>query len=339
MLANSCLVVFLLSQVKLAAGVTTKCISPKPIAFWPLDGTHQTNDVSGYNHHATPFGVSVSTGFNNIANAAYEFQGNTNSYLKITRTPMLDVGATGSFSYAAMVYPTSNTGCFIEWPVAGAIGPYIWNFPGKCVLIYWNARPGESGAATNINNKPALTLSKWTFLGVVYDYGTGTMRITLDTTTTTLVLSKVKGYTNVPEVYIGKRPFGAYASSSYYKGKMANVMLWNQALTEDEMMKIKDFDEKKVVRVATSNNAFTGYKPFINKASDRTIVSSAVIGTQTENNAILCAIACINKSQTCVTIGYAKATRECKMSEKKFESGVTDEALAGSVIYEISADC
>jgi hypothetical protein len=200
----------------LSLGITTRCISPKPIGFWPLDGTHGTKDVSGNDHHATGYGVTLTTGYNNKQDGAWQFAGTSSSYVKIKRTALLDVGAKGPLSYAALVYPVSNTGCFIEWP-GGSYGPYIWNYPDKSILVFLNDRVSGS-YASNLANKPPIVLNQWMFLGVVYDDQKGTLQITINSKTTMHTVAKVKAKTNSQDVYFGLRPSGAFLTESRYKG-------------------------------------------------------------------------------------------------------------------------
>jgi hypothetical protein len=231
--------------------------SPKPIAYWPLNGDDNLNDISGNNQHATLYGsVTLTTGVHGQENGAYEFPGTMDSYLKVVRTALLDVGLGGSFSYASYVYPTKPDMCFFEW-TDSPFGPYIWILKFEVLVCLNDRSSSTTAAAIYRNTKFPLKQNSWNFVGVTYNYDTATFHFTVGDTTIAVKKTQVKAKTNVPFVYIGHRPSGFYSDKSAFMGKMACVMLWNKVLTEDEMKRVKQFCLDNA-RLASSRNSFLG---------------------------------------------------------------------------------
>ncbi|XP_064637462.1 uncharacterized protein LOC135493812 [Lineus longissimus] len=319
-------------------GITaaTDIVSPKPVAYWPLNYDDHTKDVSGNKNDAIAHGVTLTSGLNGKVDGAYQFEGKPGSYLKVTMTPLLDVGKTGSFSYAAYIYPQGSSGCLFEWSI-NPYGTNIWliasadNVPE--ILVTIKNSISNDADSRGYDKKLPLKLNEWNFVGVVYDFKEGVLSVMVDDATITVNRGKVKALTNVPFIYIGVRPPPQLLSStSPFSGKMTCIMLWNQALTGEEMTRVREFCSDRG-RIAAIDDSFLQYHPFQlqTTGTHMTLVPNAVIDTQSDVTLVTCASACTTRLD-CVTFGYSEANKECKLSN---QAPYNDVALPGYVIYMI----
>lgn len=74
---------------------------PCPVGYWPLDGSPQ--DASPYAALATPNGIAPAADRNGQANQAYQFAGNTSSYIDTGKVYSLE-----NFTFSLWVYQTVN---------------------------------------------------------------------------------------------------------------------------------------------------------------------------------------------------------------------------------------
>ena len=214
------------------------CPLRRPIAFWPLNKDSKLTDVSGYGHDASGSDVTLAQGPNKMADSAYEFYGRESSFLTITPTPVLEVGFNGSFTYCAYIYSTKETGAIMDWNLHSGYGLYFWLWrPNNMLTVYV---PDRSTATVIIKSLP-FTLNSWHFVAASYSYEDGTLIAMVDDVNETWSVPKVHAKSNSPFVYIGRRVFNDAKSWSPFLGKMSSVMLFNQALTLDDLKIVKSY--------------------------------------------------------------------------------------------------
>jgi hypothetical protein len=158
------------------------------------------------------------------------------------------------------VYPSSTSGCLIEWEKASIAGLFITYMFSRIFLVLKDRT--TDGLVMNslvftakrLDDLPKLKQNEWNFVSVVYDYANkGRLSITVDDATFTVETSEVKASTNGQFVHIGHTVTGG----DDFKGKMSCVMVWNQVLTVDDTKRVKKFcfDNN---RIATIGQAFMG---------------------------------------------------------------------------------
>ncbi|XP_064626600.1 uncharacterized protein LOC135487130 [Lineus longissimus] len=317
------------------------CLNPQPIGFWPLDKESGFTDISGYEHNARGSDVTLATGPNEIADTAYEFYGRETSFLNITRTPMLDVGVNGSFSYSAYVYSTKTTGCLLEWDPMGSVGTHglmFWIWPNSEFFIHIpGTGTGPHGTGSNIPEL-AVTLNDWHFVAASYNYQTGQLIMKVDSWLWTKSKIKRHAKTDSSFLWIGKRTREkSIPEQSWFEGRMSCVMLFNQALTEDNLEELRTYCLDRKGRIRKMANDSIEYEPFEHKASDRAIKPSHLFASKADvTSEIECARLCIQSDPSCITISYSASTFECKLSKIGHDFGVTDVAMLGSDIYQVA---
>ncbi|MBN1786898.1 MAG: PASTA domain-containing protein, partial [Sedimentisphaerales bacterium] len=197
-------------------------LMPSCVGHWKLNDNYDTRIVLD-SSMADNNGISArdvdliaTTGY---INGAFNLNG-TSDYVAIT-----DMIGTGSYTKAAWINLKSATTTNNQNILSGEPSQAFW-----APNLYGNRlSAGHNGIWNQVQDPNALLNNVWYFVAVTYD-----------SITNTLVLYKNgvivdTGNTNIPNS-LNELSIGRYNSSStYLKGIIDNVMLFNKALDEDEI--------------------------------------------------------------------------------------------------------
>ena len=220
---------------------------PKPVAFFPLNGKFTTNDEQRRPQlKASASNAILTTGPNNEPQGAYQFCGNSNSYIEFPNSHgILDVKQ--SMTLMCWVRPGGKDGPLFNYNKAGAWGVHIWIANGR----FFNRIPKyDSHAFLNHiqTDQPLAGLAggKWIHVAATYDHNTGVNSIYLDG-----VLSKTQNIgtgfrisTNDRAVRMGAK----IGDGRYFKGAITQMRSYDVALTAQQILVVRNQGNYNVYR-------------------------------------------------------------------------------------------
>lgn len=204
------------------------------VLYYPMDGAH--TDLSGTNNTPLPVGTTA-PGF-----AADRF-GNANRAGNFVRASNQNVGSTRlvanpqNFSYAIWFRTTSNPGGRIMGfgnSQTGSSGKYDRHLMlGTGGRLYFGVYPGGERI---VSNTTALNDGNWHHAAVSFAAGR-TVLFVDGMAVDTMVASGGEAYDGYFRVG-GERAWGSVGSADFFNGQLDEAMVFNRALTEEEIWQI-----------------------------------------------------------------------------------------------------
>ena len=207
---------------------------PEPVAFYPLNKYFTTSEEQNRAElRGSARNVVFTRGPHNEAQGAYQFSGNSNSYIEFpNKGGILDLQH--SFTLMCWVRPGGQDGPLFNYNKAGAWGVHIWVVNGKFfnrVTKY----PNHAFLPAIISDQP-LQVGKWVHVAATYNHLTGANSLYVNG-----VLSKTQnigtGYrisTNDAAVRMGVKD----GDSRYFKGAISQMRVYNVALTPEGILAV-----------------------------------------------------------------------------------------------------
>jgi hypothetical protein len=203
------------------------------IGWWGFNGN--ANDESGNGHNGSVSNASLTTDRNNVANAAYLFNG-SNSKIEVNANSMFDIQ---KVSISVWTFSTSSGNQKIvsksNWSNAGS-ETFSLNLPSNGDLTlntkYQSNCVGGNGWKTPVTNpKPNDYHNNWHHIVVTYDNTIAKLYIDgclIKASTSNFPIDICTG---------GQLKFGAWWANdpAWFQGKLDDIGLWNRALTETEV--------------------------------------------------------------------------------------------------------
>ncbi len=212
------------------------------VAWYPFTGN--ASDLSGFGHHGTVSGATLTSDRFGNANKAYAFDG-INDFIKINPSPVLDIRYGLTLSAWFHADPANLNGqTQITWrgDPQGGYDPYSICFTNSGYLAF--RRDVSPGNTMNQITSPAsaIDLNQWHHVAGTYDSATGAMKLYLDgVLKTQQTLPGTAGFpTNTFWNMIGGVDNG-YGQN--FKGSLDDVRIYRRALSGNEILSlIQNFD-------------------------------------------------------------------------------------------------
>lgn len=227
----------LFSFLLISLGIFAQVPSSGLVAYYKFNGN--ANDSSGYGNHGSVNGASLTTDRFGNTNSAYHFNG-TSDYILVSANSSIQPA--NALSVSVWFKSESNT---IQWqPIVckhiSSSFPYDSYYLGTGTPSPVNNR--WYGVISNTNNVSQNAISKstafnvWTLLTFTYDGSSIRTYINgvLDTTNS---FTGSIGYSSAG-LYIGHNGIGG----QFFKGSIDDVMIYNRALTNNEITNIYNFN-------------------------------------------------------------------------------------------------
>ena len=206
-----------------------------PVALFSLSGTNGTLDIS-------PNGVTKAVS-NNITfapgpfgnpNGSFFFSGISSSYVELKNTGELDTRF--SIGVFAWVHLDNSSGLIYKHE-------QVKKYYGFSLRVFHStlgvkARYMDRKTTTNyqLYKENVLKADTWNFIGTTYDYHTGIATIFVNNKTVMQVVMKKK-MELATESYV--RVAATKKQKVYFRGKISCVQVYDQALSVDQIIKVK----------------------------------------------------------------------------------------------------
>ena len=231
-----------LASAELYTPNVVKVKLPRLLAFYPLD--FGPMDVSGNKLHATVTGSPQPVPGFLDQGQAYLFNGatdyltapldiNPNQYPKLTMGCWAKTASLLPWWQHQPILTHDNDGfnraIAIDWRSNG------FDIDGNPNAIGWSAFGGLEGQV--LGGEPAI-LDQWTFVAVVYDQNTGTVKFQVDN----MVFTKDGATLGLgrDKLLVGFRPgTDSFSIDTFFAGAIDNVFIFGDALTDEQLAYIR----------------------------------------------------------------------------------------------------
>ena len=199
---------------------------PEPVAFYPLNASYEAAEKENRPPNGILGDVAITSGPYNEPGGAYMFYGTVISYIEFTNG---DLDTRFSITLMCWVAPGGQDGPIFSYGVSGHTVS-IWILDGK----FFNRIVKRSfQTLTTIITAEVLPAGKWVHVAASYDHNTGNNSLYINghLRASQNIGTGYQIATATQKVRMGVK----YKWSSYFKGKIAEMKVYNFALNEAQI--------------------------------------------------------------------------------------------------------
>lgn len=238
----------LLTCASLVLGSALHAAVPATGLVARYDFNGNANDSVG-GHHGTIYGATLTSNRLGNGSSAYSFNGSS-AYIEIEDDDVFSIGTTGQLSISVwmrpgtLTFPSTEGSGYVHWLGKGVAGQHEWTFrmysarntegrENRTSFYVFNL-PGGLGTGSYVQE--SVTAGQWLHFVALVDVASDTIRfykngVLRDT-------DALSSYSIVPQngaapVRVGTRNF-----TSYFKGAIDNLYVYNRLLTEPEIQSL-----------------------------------------------------------------------------------------------------
>ena len=199
--------------------------------MYPLDRVHGTNEINNRVGAGVASGVHIAPGPDGKPNGSYEFLGTVHSFIEFPNGGVLDVK--NSMTMFCWLYPGGQDGPLFNYGETGSWGVHLWVEGGQ-LFARFNKR--DYSFTPSLRHTP-LKRDGWKFVGASYDQANGHAKLWVDgKVVQTLNIGANLQLATQDSVRMGVR----VSDNRYFKGRIAQMQVYNVALTQEQVKLIKD---------------------------------------------------------------------------------------------------
>ena len=201
-------------------------VHPEPIAFYPLNVSYKATERDNRQLSGILGDVAITSGLYNEPGGAYMFYGTNSSYIEFLNKGDLDTRF--SITLTCWVQPGGQDGPIFSYGVSGST---------VCIKIengkFFNRIVKRSFQTPNpITTAEVLPAGKWVHVAASYDHNTGNNSLYIN--------GYLRASQNIGTGYqiataTQKVRMGVTEGNSYFKGKIAEMKVYNFALNEAQI--------------------------------------------------------------------------------------------------------
>lgn len=203
---------------------------PDPVALFPLNGAYGTDEINGRVSQGIPSEVNRAAGPKGQADGSYEFYG-TGSYIEFTNSAGEALDVRHSMTMLCWLYYGGQDGPIFDYEGNGSSwGVHLWLSAGQLYVDFKHRDYSDS----NILEHTTLG-SVWRFVGTSYDQTSGEAKLWVDgvEALTSNIGAGLELATD-SNIRMGAR----IGDARYFKGRIAQMQVYNVALTQDDIQQI-----------------------------------------------------------------------------------------------------
>ena len=199
---------------------------PEPVAFYPLNARYKAAEKENRQPQGILGNVGITKGPYNEPGGAYMFYGNVNSFIEFPNNGGLDTRF--SITLMCWVQPGGHDGPLFSYGISGDT-LCIWILQGG---KFYNRimKLRSSGRPTTITTK-VLPVGKWVHVAASYDHNSGKNSLYIN--------GHLRASQNIGTGYeiatTPQRVLMGLKSSGYFKGKIAEMKVYDVALNEAQI--------------------------------------------------------------------------------------------------------
>ena len=206
---------------------------PQPVILFPLNAEYRTRDIKDRTAPGIPSGVSLAPGPYGEEDGSYEFFGNASSFIEFPNSPGGALDVRYSTTILFWIYYDENGGPHgpvFNYNTGGKFGVHFW-VVNRLFYVVFKDRAYKSGTLLYHTS----LAGGWKFVGASYDNETGEIKLRAEGAfkqTRNLGANKQLGTQG--RVRMGVRE----NDDRYFKGKISQLQIYNEALSQQQILKI-----------------------------------------------------------------------------------------------------
>ena len=199
--------------------------------MFPLNAACRTKEFNNRIIEGVPSGVTLAPGPDGLAGGSYEFYGTSNSYIEIPNSAGGPLDVRYSMTMLCWVYYNGQDGPLFNYRTSGAWAVHLWVVNGQ-LFVRFNTR---DYSFTNHLLHTALT-GGWKFVGASYDRKTGDAKLWVnEAVVQTLNIGAGLDLATQYSVRMGVKS----GDGRFFKGRIAQMQVYDKALSEEQIQAIK----------------------------------------------------------------------------------------------------
>ena len=201
--------------------------------MYPLDGAHGTKEINNrVGAGVASAGVHTAPGPDGNPDGSYEFSGTANSYIEFPNGGGLDVK--NSITTLCWLYPGGQDGPLFNYRKRGRWGVHLWVLYDQLFVRFNKRDYSLTQRLVNTHLKPE---DGWKFVGASYDQANGDAKLWVDgKVVQTLNIGANLQLGTQDSVRMGVK----IGDGRYFKGRIAQMQVYNVALTQEQIQAIKE---------------------------------------------------------------------------------------------------
>ena len=172
----------------------------------------------------------MAPGPDGTADSAYEFAGTVNSYIEFPNTEGGPLDVRYSRTMLCWVYHYGQNGPLFNYKTSGQCGVHLWVVAGQLFVRFTHRKYGSTNAlhSTHLDGG-------WKFVGASYDGGSGDAKLWVNgPVVQTLNIGKGIDLATQDNIRMGVKT----GDWRYFKGRIAQMQVFNSALSQEEIQAI-----------------------------------------------------------------------------------------------------
>ena len=191
-----------------------------------------------------PSGVNLAPGPNGEKDGSYEFYGTSYSYIEIPNSAEGPLDVLHSMTMLCWVYHNGQDGPLFNYKTGGPWGVHLWVVGGKLFVRFTK----RDYSFTTALQHTALA-GGWKFVGASYDRGTGNTKLWVNgAVVQTLNIGAGLNLATQDSIRMGAK----IGDGRYFKGRIAQMQVYDKALNQEEMFAIQEFSRRVVGEYVTN---------------------------------------------------------------------------------------
>ena len=206
---------------------------PDLVAFFPLNGTYGTKEIKGGVHRGIPSGVILANGPHDQNDGSYQFSGTSNSYIEFSNTEGGNLDVRNSMTILCWLKYEGQNGPIFTYKVSGGVswGVHFWVASGKLFVRFKQRDYTEVPFL-----KAAILGNNWRFVGASYNQTSGEAKLWVDGLAIhTLNIGAGLELATQDSVRMG----AVIGDNRYLKGRITQMQIYNEDLTQEQVQKIQ----------------------------------------------------------------------------------------------------
>ena len=178
-----------------------------------------------------PSGVHTAQGPDGKSDTSYEFSGTANSFIEFPKHGGLDVQR--SMTMLCWLLPGGQDGPIFNYRTSGSWGVHLWVVAGQLFVRFTKRDYSFTNALIHTALKPE---DGWKFVGASYDHTSGDAKLWVDGNEVhKLNIGANLHLATQDSVRMGVK----IGDGRYFKGRIAQMQVYNAALTQEQIEAIR----------------------------------------------------------------------------------------------------
>ena len=188
-------------------------------------------------------GVSLAEGPDGTPDSAYEFAGTVNSYIEFPNTEGGPLDVRYSMTMLCWVYHFGQDGPLFNYKTSGPWGVHLWVVAGQLFVRFTHRNYVFTGALLNTH-----LAGGWKFVGASYDGGSGDAKLWVNgAVVQTLNIGAGMDLATQDNIRMGVKS----GDGRYFKGRIAQMQVYNSALSQEQIQAIDNRMQGKCFACST----------------------------------------------------------------------------------------